>query len=121
MGISAPYAGKAKVGGGGGGASLQAHMDLLVFVEKQGAKTIEERENPKQRRELPLLTGKTGKTQTKGTEQVRKNNSHAKQRKLDAYDDQILSKFIRKPLPMALKAELRTRFLFVGLTLSSPQ
>lgn len=104
-----------------GGASLQAHRDILVFVEEQGAKTIEERGNPKHRRVLPLLTGKTGKTQTKGTEQVRKNKSHANQRKLDAYYDQTLSKFLRKPLPMALKAELRTRFLLVGLTLSSPQ
>lgn len=68
-----------------------------------------------------MLTGKMGETQTKGIEKVWKNNSQANKRKLDAYDYQTLSKFIRKPLPMALKAELRTRFLFVGLTLSSPQ
>lgn len=34
-------------------------------------------------------------------------------RKLDDYDDQNLSKFIQKPLSIALKAEIRTHFLFV--------
>lgn len=68
-----------------------------------------------------MPTGKMGETQTQGTEKVQKNTSQANKRKLDAYDDQTLPKFTRKPMPMALKAELRTRFLFVGLTLSSHQ
>lgn len=94
------------------GCPLLAHAHILVFVEKQGDKDNRGKENPKHRKELPLLTGKMGETQTKETEKVRKYNSQASKRKLDAYDDQTLSKFIRKPMPKALKAELRTRFLF---------
>lgn len=96
-------------------------MDILEFVEKQGSKDSRGKGEPKVQEGAAIAHRQDGRDTDQRNRESPENTSQANRRKLDAYDDQTLPKFTRKPMPMALKAELRTRFLFVGLTLSSHQ